>query len=163
MTDNNLHPLYPADSNTNSKMSLSKQRLRVWLRLLDRNRDIQNQLRSALREEFDMTLPRFDVMATLNWQPGGLRMSALSARLKVSNGNVTGIIESLIREGLVTRTVAPEDKRAAMVRLTERGVAQFQLMAAAHEAWVNEMFDSFDSEQLDQFAGLLEQLQEGSS
>ena len=73
-------------------------------------------------------------------------MSALSARLKVSNGNVTGIIESLIREGLVTRTVAPEDKRAAMVRLTERGVAQFQLMAAAHEAWVNEMFDSFDSE-----------------
>ena len=110
-----------------------------------------------------MTLPRFDVMATLNWQPEGLRMSALSARLKVSNGNVTGIIESLIREGLVTRTVAPEDKRAAMVRLTERGVAQFQLMAAAHEAWVNEMFDSFDSEQLDQFAGLLEQLQEGSS
>ena len=163
MTDNNLHPLYPADSNTNSKMSLSKQRLRVWLRLLDRNRDIQNQLRSALREEFDMTLPRFDVMATLNWQPEGLRMSALSARLKVSNGNVTGIIESLIREGLVTRTVAPEDKRAAMVRLTERGVAQFQLMAAAHEAWVNEMFDSCDSEQLDQFAGLLEQLQEGSS
>ena len=163
MTDNNLHPLYPADSNTNSKMSLSKQRLRVWLRLLDRNRDIQNQLRSALREEFDTTLPRFDVMATLNWQPEGLRMSALSARLKVSNGNVTGIIESLIREGLVTRTVAPEDKRAAMVRLTERGVAQFQLTAAAHEAWVNEMFDSFDSEQLDQFAGLLEQLQEGSS
>ena len=163
MTDNNLHPLYPADSNTNSKMSLSKQRLRVWLRLLDRNRDIQNQLRSALREEFDMTLPRFDVMATLNWQPEGLRMSALSARLKVSNGNVTGIIESLIREGLVSRTVAPEDKRAAMVRLTERGVAQFQLMAAAHEVWVNKMFDSFDSEQLDQFAGLLEQLQEGSS
>ena len=163
MTDNNLHPLYPADSNTNSKMSLSKQRLRVWLRLLDRNRDIQNQLRSALREEFDMTLPRFDVMATLNWQPEGLRMSALSARLKVSNGNVTGIIESLIREGLVTRTVAPEDKRAAMVSLTERGVAQFQLMATAHEVWVNKMFDSFDSEQLDQFAGLLEQLQEGSS
>ena len=163
MTDNNLHPLYPADSNTNSKMSLSKQRLRVWLRLLDRNRDIQNQLRSALREEFDMTLPRFDVMATLNWQPEGLRMSALSTRLKVSNGNVTGIIESLIREGLVTRTVAPEDKRAAMVRLTERGVAQFQLMAAAHEAWVNEMFASFESEQLDQFAGLLEQRQEGSS
>ena len=161
MTGNNLHPLYPADSKPNSKMSLSKQRLRVWLRLLDRNRDIQNRLRSALREEFDMTLPRFDVMATLNWQPEGLRMSALSARLKVSNGNVTGIIESLIREGLVTRTVAPEDKRAAMVRLTERGVAQFQLMAAAHEAWVNTMFDSFDSEQLDQFAGLLEQLQEG--
>ena len=160
MTDNNLHPLYPAESNTNSKMSLSKQRLRVWLRLLDRNRDIQNQLRSALREEFDMTLPRFDVMATLNWQPEGLRMSALSARLKVSNGNVTGIIESLIREGLVTRTIAPEDKRAAMVRLTELGVAQFQSMAAAHEAWVNKMFDSFDSEQLDQLAGLLEQLQE---
>ena len=109
MTDYNLHPLYPMDSNKASKMSLSKQRLRVWLRLLDRNRDIQNRLRISLRDDFDMTLPRFDVMATLNWQPEGLRMSALSARLKVSNGNVTDIVESLIREGLVTRTVAPED------------------------------------------------------
>ena len=76
MTDNNLHPLYPMDSNKASKMSLSKQRLRVWLRLLDRNRDIQNRLRISLRDDFDMTLPRFDVMATLNWQPEGLRMSA---------------------------------------------------------------------------------------
>ena len=163
MTDNNLHPLYPMDSSRASKMSPSKQRLRVWLRLLDRNRDIQNRLRTSLRDDFDMTLPRFDVMATLNWQPEGLRMSALSARLKVSNGNVTGIVESLIREGLVTRTVAPEDKRAAMVKLTRLGVDRFQKMAEAHEAWVDDMFASFDSEQLDQFAGLLEQLQGRSS
>ena len=90
-------------------------------------------------------------------------MSDLSARLKVSNGNVTGIVESLIREGLVTRTVAPEDKRAAMVKLTQLGVERFQKMAEAHEAWVDDMFASFDSEQLDQFAGLLEQLQGRSS
>jgi hypothetical protein len=116
MKDSTLHPLYPAALNDHAGMSLSKQRLRVWLRMLDRNRNFLNRLRASLRDDFETTLPRFDVMATLSWHEDGLRMSALSTHLKVSNGNVTGIVESLIREGLVLREVAPDDKRAATVR-----------------------------------------------
>jgi DNA-binding MarR family transcriptional regulator len=99
-------------------------------------------------------------MATLSWHEEGLRMSALSMHMKVSNGNVTGIVESLIREGLVLRKVAPDDKRAATVSLTSLGHQRFQQMALAHEEWVNGMFANLDSEQLDLLAGLLEQLGE---
>lgn len=158
MKDSTLHPLYPAALNDHAGMSLSKQRLRVWLRLLDRNRNFLNRLRASLRDDFETTLPRFDVMATLSWHEDGLRMSALSTHLKVSNGNVTGIVESLIREGLVLREVAPDDKRAATVSLTSLGHQRFQQMAVAHETWVNGMFANLDSEQLDLLAGLLEQL-----
>ena len=89
------------------------------------------QLRGSLRAEFDTTLPRFDVLATLDRYRDGLRMSHLSAHLKVSNGNVTGIVDSLIHEGLVTRQVDSHDKRATTVRLTRLGIDRFSVMARA--------------------------------
>ena len=139
-------------------VALSKQRLRVWLRLLDRNREILGRLRGSLRAEFDTTLPRFDVLATLDRHRDGLRMSRLSAHLKVSNGNVTGIVDSLIHEGLITREVDSDDKRAATVRLTRHGIERFAIMARAHEGWIDAMFTELDSDALGRLSSLLDQL-----
>ena len=148
----------PKGANAGIVVPLSKQRLRVWLRLLDRNREILGRLRGSLRTEFDTTLPRFDVMATLDRYRDGLRMSHLSAHLKVSNGNVTGIVDSLIHEGLVTRQVDSHDKRATTVRLTRHGIERFAAMARAHERWIDTMFTELDSNALDQLSSLLDQL-----
>ena len=148
----------PKGANAGIVVPLSKQRLRVWLRLLDRNREILGRLRGSLRTEFDTTLPRFDVMATLDRYRDGLRMSHLSAHLKVSNGNVTGIVDSLIHEGLVTRRVDSHDKRATTVRLTRHGIESFAAMARAHERWIDTMFTELDSNALDQLSSLLDQL-----
>ena len=148
----------PKGADAGIVVPLSKQRLRVWLRLLDRNREILGRLRGSLRTEFDTTLPRFDVMATLDRYRDGLRMSHLSAHLKVSNGNVTGIVDSLIHEGLVTRQVDSHDKRATTVRLTRHGIERFAAMARAHERWIDTMFTELDSNALDQLSSLLDQL-----
>ena len=148
----------PEGADAGMAVPLSKQRLRVWLRLLDRNREILGRLRGSLRTEFDTTLPRFDVMATLDRYRDGLRMSHLSAHLKVSNGNVTGIVDSLIHEGLVTRQVDSHDKRATTVRLTRLGISRFAAMARAHERWIDAMFMQLDGNALDQLSSLLDQL-----
>ena len=153
----NLSPTMAARDNAGAA-ALSKQRLRVWLRLLDKNRGMLGQLRASLRTEFGTTLPRFDVMATLDRHRDGLRMSHLSAHLKVSNGNVTGIVDSLIHEGLVKREVDHEDKRAATVCLTPLGIERFTTMASAHEAWINSMFAQLDEAALEQLSHLLDQL-----
>ena len=148
----------PDGAHASITVPLSKQRLRVWLRLLDSNREMLGQLRGSLRAEFDTTLPRFDVLATLDRYRDGLRMSHLSAHLKVSNGNVTGIVDSLIHEGLVTRQVDSHDKRATTVRLTCLGIDRFAVMARAHERWIDTMFTELDSDGLDQLSSLLDQL-----
>ena len=96
--------------------------------------------------------------ATLDRYRDGLRMSHLSAHLKVSNGNVTGIVDSLIHEGLVTRQVDSHDKRATTVRLTRLGIDRFSVMARAHERWIDTMFTELDSDGLDQLSSLLDQL-----
>ena len=47
---------------------LSKQRLRLWIRLLRAARGIEVELRERLRKQFAVTLPQFDVMAALGAQ-----------------------------------------------------------------------------------------------
>lgn len=117
-----------------------KQSLRNWLKLLKSTKHVEAVIREKLRQEFDTTLPRFDVMAALYRFEGGLKMTELSAALRVSNGNVTGIVERLVSDGSVLRVPVAGDKRAMLVRLTQKGREEFEAMAAAHEQWISEIF-----------------------
>ena len=82
----------------------SKDRLRLWIRLLRAAHTIEAELREKLKSEFGSTLPRFDVMSALHRQPDGMLMTDLSRYLLVSNGNVTGIIDRLVSDGFVQRS-----------------------------------------------------------
>ena len=117
----------------------SKNRLRLWLQMLKSTRIIEAELREKLRAEFGTTLPRFDVMAALSRYRDGLKMRQLSGVLRVSNGNVTGIVDRLVAEGFVVRTAVEGDRRAWLVRLTDAGRAEFASQAAAHEAWIDQL------------------------
>lgn len=115
--------------------------LRIWLRLQACSNLIQGQLRSRLRNEFGVTLPRYDLMAQLERSPKGLRMGELSKRMMVTGGNITGITDQLVAEGLVVREDNPEDRRAYIVKLTPQGHEAFAKMAVIYEKWVIEFFD----------------------
>jgi DNA-binding MarR family transcriptional regulator len=133
----------------------SKQKLRLWIRLLGASRAIEVELRRRLRTEFGETLPRFDVMAALQRRPAGMTMTELSRYLMVSNGNVTGIIERLVSEGLVVRLAVEDDRRATFVRLTPNGTERFSAVAKVHEVWVGELLAGFGSDQTDALIELL--------
>ncbi|KUJ77954.1 MarR family transcriptional regulator [Ruegeria marisrubri] len=136
----------------------SKERLRLWLRLLKLSRGIEARLRANLRREFDSTLPRFDVMAALSRHRDGLKMSELSGVLRVSNGNVTGIVDRLVAEGLVVRVAVEGDRRASLVRMTPKGQADFATQAAAHEGWIDEILGALSAEEAAAMGARLEEL-----
>ena len=115
------------------------QALRLWLRLLTCSQIIESEVRARLRERFDTTLPRFDLMSQLWRYPGGLKMNELSRHLMVTGGNVTGIVDPLEQDGLVERAAEPADRRAFRVRLTRGGRKAFGEMARAHEGWIVEL------------------------
>jgi DNA-binding MarR family transcriptional regulator len=116
------------------------QALRLWLRLLACTGMIESEIRSRLRAQFGTTLPRFDLMAQLERHPAGLRMTELSRRMMVTSGNITGITDQLVDEGLVRREPDASDRRAFVVKLTPAGRRLFDRMAAAHEGWIVELF-----------------------
>ena len=121
--------------------------LRLWLQLLACSALIERHVRERLRDRFDITLPRFDMMAQLDREPKGLKMSELSRRLMVTGGNVTGLTDQLVAEGLVVRRGIPGDRRAYNVRLTPKGKRQFETMAAEHEAWIVALFERFPAQE----------------
>ena len=129
--------------------------LRLWLRLLTCTMLIEHRVRTRLRERFAISLPRFDLMAQLERNPQGLKMVELSRRLMVTGGNVTGITDQLVAEGLVERRTIPGDRRAFAVRLTAKGKRTFDAMAAAHERWVIEMFADMPRAERDRLHALL--------
>jgi DNA-binding MarR family transcriptional regulator len=116
------------------------QALRLWLRMLTCANLVESEIRSRLRNEFDTTLPRFDLMAQLQRAPKGMKMGELSRHMMVTNGNITGITDQLEKEGLVVRAKVESDRRSSLIKLTPLGRKSFARMARAHESWVKSMF-----------------------
>ncbi|WP_040855172.1 MarR family transcriptional regulator [Phyllobacterium sp. YR531] len=133
----------------------SKERLRLWIRLLRVSRTIESELRLRLKSQFDMTLPRFDVMAALNRKSEGLLMSDLSRFLLVSNGNVTVIVDRLVTDGLVVRSSREGDRRTSIVKLTDAGLLLFKQIATEHEKWVGELLSGIGEDDARQLAAML--------
>ena len=129
--------------------------LRLWLRLLTCTQLVEKQVRTQLREQFDTTLPRFDLMAQLERNPDGLKMNELSRRMMVTGGNVTGITDQLVTEGLVERMEVDGDRRAYRVRLTARGHKVFGEMARQHEGWIVAAFEALSPREVESFYKLL--------
>ena len=135
----------------------TKTRLRLWLRLLKLSSGIEGELRKRLRADHGTTLPRFDVMAALYRYPDGLKMSDLSDHLRVSNGNVTGILDRLTEEGLALRVAIPGDRRAHLACLTPKGRAVFADLAEFHENRINDLLQGLSMEESETVSALLEQ------
>jgi len=132
--------------------------LRLWLRLLTCTQHIERHVRARLRERFGTTLPRFDLMSQLERHPEGLRMTALSQRMMVTGGNVTGIVDQLAAEGLVERLPDEADRRAFRIRLTRAGQRAFGDMAREHEGWIVGLLEGLTRSEHDQLFALLAKL-----
>lgn len=114
--------------------------LRLWLRLLTCTTLVETEVRRRLREEFDSTLPRFDLMAQLERAKDGMVLGEVSKRMMVSPGNISVLVERLAESGHISRTTSPTDRRVQIIALTPFGRAEFEKMAAAHADWIADLF-----------------------
>ncbi len=80
------------------------------------------RITKELARRANLTGPQLTVVKILQ-VVGDLSLSDLSERIRSQNSTVTGIIDRMEREGLVTRTRSKEDRRVVHIRLTEKGEA----------------------------------------
>lgn len=132
--------------------------VRLWLRLLSCSTQIEQVIRNRLRTEFGTTLARFDYLAQLARHPNGLRMKYLSRYLMVTGGNVTGLTDQLVQDGLVKRTNDLEDRRALIVQMTPKGKKWFEKVAIEHEKWLDELLGRLDPKEMENLYNTLGKL-----
>ncbi|MDW8267807.1 MAG: MarR family transcriptional regulator [Anaerolineae bacterium] len=103
----------PSSSSRNESGGLSQRLLHLnWLQ----HRQIARQIAA-----FDLTVPQFYTLITLINLGGSATMGTLSRELNQVSATMTGIVDRLVREGLVERSRSNEDRRAVLVTLTPRG------------------------------------------
>lgn len=133
------HPAHASDRESAAGRD-DRLELRLWLRLLTCSTLVERRMRAMLREQFETTLPRFDMLAQLDRTPEGMTMGELSARLMVSNGNITGLVDRLVEEGAIKRVPSQTDRRSSRVSLTQDGRKLFAVMSTAHARWIDDLF-----------------------
>jgi DNA-binding MarR family transcriptional regulator len=154
MTDTTPIPL-DAETRVAERPADHKAELRLWLRLFTCKTLIEGEVRRRLRDTFDVTFPRFDLLAQLDRTPNGMTLGELSGRMMVSNGNVTGLVERLTAQGLIDRRPSPTDRRVQIVRLTAEGRRFFRSMARANGDWIAEAFADLTPGDIDTLMRLL--------
>lgn len=143
----------PLDGDTHHD---ARDALRLWLRLLGTAGFVERELSARLRATFNVSLARFDFMAQLDRAGSdGMTMGALSGKLMVTSGNITGLTDRLQAEGLVERLADPSDRRVQRIAFTDKGRALFRRMAQAHSGWVEDILAGVPDEDRARLYGLL--------
>jgi DNA-binding MarR family transcriptional regulator len=113
---------------------------RLWLQLMSCSALIETEIRQRLRDRFDFSPARFDLLAQLARSKAGLALSDVSKLMMVSQSNITALTNHLIRTGHIRRTPSATDRRVQIISLTAAGRAAFKKMEAQRTKWVGEMF-----------------------
>ena len=78
------------------------------------------RITKELAKRADLTGPQLTVVKLLE-AFGDLSLSELSDKIRAQNSTVTGIIDRMERESLVTRERSKEDRRVVYIKLTPKG------------------------------------------
>ncbi len=132
-----------------------KDALRLWVQLVSCERSIEQRLRSHLSENFDITLPQFEVLCQLDRLDVPIVMSRLSDRLKVTSSNLTGVVDRLERKGLVKRFRSRTDRRVQHIEMTTEGRTAHAEIAADNALWVTRAFTELTGKEVTQLQKLL--------
>jgi len=129
----------------------------VWVRLLESH----NLMLSQVRRRFagGCTLPRFDLLANLE-REDGQTLAALSRRMLVTAGNLTGLVDRAERDGVVERRPDPADRRLSRVFLTGKGRDLVQSLIPEHAHHVADLISTLDPAERRELRRLLGKLRD---
>jgi DNA-binding MarR family transcriptional regulator len=104
-----------------------------------------------------MTYPRMRLIHELS-EEGPQIMAALRDRLGVSARNITVLVDGLERDGFATRVPHPDDRRATVVELTDKGRAAHRAVYAAHADRAAALFATLGHDDQQALLGLMRRL-----
>jgi DNA-binding MarR family transcriptional regulator len=107
---------------------------------------------------FGLTQAQFDILMLLRYQTadGSADQTTLGKMLVVNRSNVTGLVDRMEREGLVTRIGDPADRRVKRVRMTPAGGRALERAEQAYAARTREVVAGFTPASLAELCRSLE-------
>lgn len=119
--------------------------------------------RVVRRKAFEFPFPRpffgrERLLVITDSYDGGVRQKALGEELEISPAAVSELVSKLERDGYVTREIDPDDKRATLIKLTEKGKARAAELSDERNERFAKAFTALTAKEKDQMLKLLEKL-----
>jgi DNA-binding MarR family transcriptional regulator len=123
---------------------------------------VQKRALAAIRDDLEreMTMPRFDLLATV-CRADGQTLASLSRSMLVTAGNLTGLVDRAARDGMLERRADPVDRRAWRVHITPKGLRAFRDAERRHAARVAKVFGTLSPAEIGTLMRLLDKLRAG--
>jgi DNA-binding MarR family transcriptional regulator len=134
--------------------------VRTWVQMVHTCKRVERRLEQAL-ESHGLSLPQFDILATLMFRGEGVTQQELAERLLVTKGNVCGRIDCMESNGWVERRPDPADRRANRLFLTRPGKALFAAAVPKHLAAIKEIMNTLAASEIQSLYWSLDRLEEG--
>lgn len=112
----------------------------AWKQLFQYTKSVEAEMSIRFRKRFKHSLIRYELLSQLfEIAPGSLPIGQLAQRMMGSNGNITGLVDRMILEGLIEKSSSREDRRSINIALTEKGTELFKAMDTAHADWAKSL------------------------
>lgn len=116
-------------------------RRHAWRALFECSRLVIDRLDTEMREQAGYGMQTYDALLRI-YEGGadGVRMTDLAEHIMFSKAGLTSLIDRLEGMGLVRRTPHPEDRRAILLTLTDRGIDEYKATARMHVTGIRHHF-----------------------
>ncbi len=137
-------------------MWLTEEQQRIWRGHLEMVSRLQTAMHRQLQQDCELSLSDYDVLVALS-ERGPQRINELGADLAWEQSRLSHQLRRMRGRGLVERYGSGEDRRGAIVDLTDSGRAALDAAAPGHVDLVRSMvFDGLSATQLRAFGSVIE-------
>lgn len=133
-----------------------KRTLNAFIKLMRATESINSRLNRHLSDA-DLTVSQFGVLEAL-LHLGPLNQKALGEKLLKSGGNITFVIDNLEKCDLVERQQDPEDRRAMLINLTDKGERFIRSFFPKHLEQIKREFEVLTEKEKEQLAEICKKL-----
>ena len=119
--------------------------------------DAISKILNARLGEYDLSIASFNVLAILD-ERGATPLNEIGALLIKTAANVTGLVDGLVKRGLVKRLPHPEDRRVKLAELSPSGRELLGVVLPRHQAGMRQLFSALNPDELRTLTDLMRRL-----
>jgi DNA-binding MarR family transcriptional regulator len=93
-----------------------------------------------------LSMPQFSILMQLHYR-GPCGMSEISERFEISAAAASQLVEKLVQNGMIQRDEDPHDRRAKLLKLSEKGDALIKQGIEERYRWVDQLAEKLSDEE----------------
>jgi DNA-binding MarR family transcriptional regulator len=126
---------------------------------LSRSNNIINKKSNSLFKAHDLTMMQFAVLEVL-YHKGDLSIGEIIEKILATGGNMTVVIQNLLKEGLIEKYSSPKDQRISIIHITESGKAKIEEIFPQHLQQIDTALSNLTEDEKRQLVTLLKKISE---